>query len=42
MGLSARVAELTEPVEKNAAPISCPTPGFRPGLVMRGETGEVV
>ncbi len=40
--VSERLAQLTEPVEKNAAPIKCPTPGFRPGLVMRGETGEVV
>lgn len=40
--LSDRLNQLTEPVEKNAEPIKCPTPGFRPGLVMKGETGEVV
>lgn len=42
MGLSQRVSELTEPVERNAAPIVCPTPGFKPGAVTEGETGTIV
>lgn len=40
--ISRRLGHLTEPAETNGAPISCPTPGFRPGLVMSGQTGEVV
>lgn len=42
MGLSKRVEELRAPVEKNAAPITSPTPGFRPGVLMTGQTGTVV
>lgn len=42
MSLSARVKKLTEPVENNPASTTCPTPGFKPGLVMEGQTGKVV